>query len=269
MIIQVPLTALTVAVELDGDHYGEGYWQRIADRKYEPDTTGFIEDRCNTGVDFMDIGAANGAMTLIAASKGARVSAYEPDPRIHSVAARNIELNPELAPLITLHKKAISAESGTIKFRKDEDSAVLSSIVFTGHDTSTEVNIEKTSLLEEIENFHGDNSRTLILKMDIEGAEWGILSSGEILKCLSQHKSTLLLAVHPGFYRPFVPKMRGLDNFRRAIWHARNFTESSSVFALINTFGNIRRTNLDRVRNKIQFATLILGGYYEFIIEFN
>ena len=269
MIVQVPLRALTVTVELDGDYYGESYWQRIADREYEPDTIGFIEDWCNADVDFMDIGTANGAMTLIAASRGARVSAYEPDPRIHSVVARNIELNPDLALQITLHKKAISAESGTIKFRKDEDSAVLSSIVFTGHDVSTEVNIEKTSLKEEIENYHRDHSRTLILKMDIEGAEWGILRSGEILKCLSLHKSTLLLAVHPGFSRPFVPKMRGMDNLRRAIWHTRNFRESSKAFTLINTFGNIRRTNLDRVRNKNQFATLILGGYYEFIIEFN
>jgi FkbM family methyltransferase len=269
MIIEVPLSALTVRVELDGDHYGEDYWQRIADRKYEPDTIGFIEDRCNDDVDFMDIGAANGAMTLIAASRGARVSAYEPDPRIHSVVARNIELNLDLAPRITLHKKAISAESGTIKFRKDEDSAVLSSIVFTGHSESTEIEIEKISLNEEIENFHQNRSRTLILKMDIEGAEWGILKSEEILKSLSLHKSTLLLAVHPGFYRPFAPKMKGLDNIRRAIWHKRNFSESLRVFTLLNKFGITRRTNLDRVRNKNQFAALILGGYYEFIIEFN
>ena len=153
MIVHVPLSALTVMVELDEDHYGEDYWQRIADRNYEPDTIGFIEDRCNPDADFMDIGAANGAMTLIAASRGARVSAYEPNPRIHSVIARNIELNPDLEPLIALHKKAISAESGTIKFRKNEDSAVLSSIVFTGHDESTEEKIEKISLKEEIENF--------------------------------------------------------------------------------------------------------------------
>lgn len=32
----------------------------------------------------MDIGAANGAMTLIAASQGSRVSSYEPDPKIFS-----------------------------------------------------------------------------------------------------------------------------------------------------------------------------------------
>jgi hypothetical protein len=37
----------------------------------------------------------------------------------------------------------------------------------------------------------------------------------------------------------------------------------------LNEFGNIRRTNLDRVRNRKQFATLILAGYYEFIVEFD
>ena len=269
MIFDVLSKSFTITVELDGDHYGEEYWQRIADRKYEPDTIGFIEDRCHSNVDFMDIGAANGAMTLIAATNGARVSAYEPDPRIHSVVARNIELNPRLKTLITLHKKAISATSGTMKFRKDEDSSVLSSIVFTGHDESAEIEIEKISLKEEIENFHQNNSRSLILKMDIEGAEWGILKSVEILKCLSLHKATLILAVHPGFYRPFVPKMRGLDGLRQAIWHIRNFNESLTVFTLLNQFGSIRRTNLDKVRNKNQFATLVLAGYYEFIVEFH
>jgi FkbM family methyltransferase len=269
MIFQVLSNSLTVTVELDGDHYGEEYWQRVAERKYEPDTVGFIEDRCNPNVDFMDIGAANGAMTLIAAPNGAKVSAYEPDPRIHSVASRNIELNPKLRPQITLHNKAISAASGRLKFSRDEDSSVLSSIVFTGHDKSTEIEIEKISLKEEIENFHQNSARSLIIKMDIEGAEWGILKSKEVLKSLSLHKTTLLLAVHPGFYRPFVPKMRGLDYVRRAVWHIRNFNESSILFALVSKFGKIRRTNLDKVRNRNQFATLILGGYYEFIIEFD
>jgi len=269
MIFQVHSKSFEVTVELDGDHYGQEYWQRIANRKYEPDTIGFIEDRCNPNVDFMDIGAANGAMTLIAASRGARVSAYEPDPRIYSVVARNIELNPKSQHLVTLHKKAISAVSGSIKFRRDEDSSVLSSIVFTGHDVSTEVEIEKISLKEEIESFHQDNSRNLILKMDIEGAEWHILRSKEILNCLRLNKATLLLAVHPGFHRPFMPKMRVLDGTRRAIWHLQNFRESLIVFTLLNEFGNIRRTNLDRVRNRKQFATLILAGYYEFIVEFD
>ncbi len=100
-------------------------------------------------------------------------------------------------------------------------------------------------------------------------AEWGILRSAEILKCLSLHKSTLLLAVHPGFYRPYEPKMKGLDNILRAIWYMRNFSESLRVFTLVNKFGIIQRTNLDRVRNKNQFAALKLGGYYEFIVGFN
>jgi FkbM family methyltransferase len=269
MIFKVLSKSLILTVELTGDHYGEEYWQRIANRKYEPDTIGFIEDRCNPNIDFMDIGAANGAMALIAASEGARVSAYEPDARIYSVVSRNILLNPKLQPLITLHKKAISVESGSMRFRRDEDSSVLSSIVFTGHDPSTEIEIEKVSLIEEIENFHQVESRGLVLKMDIEGAEWRLIRSPEILKCLSRHKATLLLAVHPGFCRPFMAKKGSLGTITRGIWHMRNFHESLTVFSLVSKFGEIRRTNLDKVRNKIQFATLILAGYYEFIIDFD
>ena len=105
--------------------------------------------------------------------------------------------------------------------------------------------------------------------MDIEVAEWKILRSVEILKCLSLHKTTLLLAAHPGFHRPFVAKKRGLDNIRRAIWHMRNCHESLMVFTSLSKFGNIQRTNLDRVRNRNQSAALILGGYYEFLVEFH
>jgi DnaJ-domain-containing protein 1 len=39
-----------------------------------------VSKNSNPEVDFMDIGAANGAMTILAALQGARVKSYEPDP---------------------------------------------------------------------------------------------------------------------------------------------------------------------------------------------
>lgn len=96
----VQLKSSDVSVELDGDHYGAPFWDKISMRQYEPDTIGFLEDRCKDTTDFMDIGAANGAMTLIAASQGSRVSSYEPDPKIFRVVSQNVELNPDLKSLI-------------------------------------------------------------------------------------------------------------------------------------------------------------------------
>jgi FkbM family methyltransferase len=207
-------------------------------------------------------------MTLIAASMGARVSAYEPDPRIHQVVAQNIQLNTTIEKLVSLHNKAVSSTKGKLNFINGEDSSVISSIVFTGHDASSSTEIEICQLEEEIEQFHIDKSRELIVKMDIEGAEWKILKSDNSLNCLKINGATLLLAVHPGFYRPYVPKMRGLDRFRLVIWQMRNYRESLEVFQKIERFATIQRTNLNPITRKHQFAALVLAGYHEFILEF-
>jgi FkbM family methyltransferase len=265
---QVQLRNTKVTVELDGDYYGQEFWEKVSSRKYEPDTVGFLEDRCGPNTDFMDIGAANGAMTLIAASSGARVSAYEPDPRIHRVVQQNIHLNSQLKSSVILQNKAISSTKGKLNFLNGEDSSVISSIVFTGHDASSSVEIDICQLDEEIEIFHQDKSRKLIVKMDIEGAEWKILKSDMTLESLRINETTLLLAVHPGFYRPFVPKVRGLDRIRLAIWQLRNYRESIEVFNKLEKYTTIQRTNLNPITRKHQFAALVLAGYHEFILEF-
>ena len=268
MIHQVRLKSRDVKVELDGDYYGSEFWVRISNRMYEPDTIGFLEDRCDNQTDFMDIGAANGAMTLIAANEGSRVSSYEPDPKIHRVVSHNVKLNPPLDQQILVQNRAISVDNGILQFRKDGDSSILSSIVFTGHEATSSINIEVLSLSDEIEKFHIDKSRKLIIKMDIEGAEWRILKSRKALGALRANAATLLLAIHPGFYRPFVPKLRGLDKFRLVIWKLRNYQESVETFKLLTEYASIQRTNLNPIINKHQFATLVLAGYHEFIIEF-
>ena len=266
---KVQLKSSEVLVELDGDHYGAPYWDKISTRQYEPDTIGFLENRCNDTTDFMDIGAANGAMTLIAASQGSRVSSYEPDPKIFRVVCQNFESNPDLKSLIFLHNKAISDESFILRFKRDDNASILSAIVFTGHNNSDAVEIQVCSLAEEIERFHSDKSRQLLIKMDIEGAEWRILKSKPTLSALRENSATLLLAVHPGFHRPFVPRLRGLDEIRLIGWKLQNYRESLEVFELLTHCACIYRTNLNPVVNKHQFAALITVGYHEFILDFS
>lgn len=268
MLHQVQLLANSVTVDLQGDYYGAEFWNKVSNRRYEPDTIGFIEDYCDANSDFMDIGAANGAMTLIAANAGARVSAYEPDPKIHKVVEKNIKLNNNLASLIEIQNKAISSSQGTLNFLDGEDTSILSPIVFTGHDSTSSLMVEVLPIAAEIERFHCDKSRKLIIKMDIEGAEWRILKSEEALKSLKANSAILLLAVHPGFYRPFVPRVRGLDRLRLMLWQFRNYRESISTFDSLTKVATIRRTNLNLITRKHQFAALIRAGYHEFIVDF-
>jgi 2-polyprenyl-3-methyl-5-hydroxy-6-metoxy-1,4-benzoquinol methylase len=60
-------------VNLSEDFYGKDFWDRVSKSEYEPDTLDFLRRHCTQGTIFMDVGAANGAMTLIAANLGARV----------------------------------------------------------------------------------------------------------------------------------------------------------------------------------------------------
>lgn len=256
-----------VLVDLEDDSYGSNYWDRIENRLYEPDTLSFIEDNCHDSTDFMDIGAANGAMTLFAAINGARVFSYEPDPRIYEVVKRNINLNKKFE--ISLQNKAISNQSGTITFGSHDHQEVISEIVLTGLHKHTQQKIEVLALVEEVSRIHTDFKRKLVVKMDIEGAEWKILGDVDTLSELKRHSAVLLLAVHPGFYRPYKPFFKGIDKFRVALWHRQNQRDSRDLFRKLIKVSSVYRTNLNPIISSKQFALLVFAGYHEFVIDFN
>lgn len=269
MIHKVTVNQYELSVNLDGDYYGADFWDRISHRKYEPDTMGFIEDRCDQNTIFFDIGAANGAMSLIAASKGATVYAYEPDPRIFKVATNNFALNAQLPGEIKIMNKALSVSNGHLKFSRGSNTSILSDIIFSGVDDNENFNVEILSLADEISKNHQSIDTKLIIKMDIEGAEWTILQDNNTLNALSQHSAQLLLAVHPGFYRAYKPKnLVGIDFIRVFVWHFQNYLESKRLFSKLSKYSKIMRTNLNPIENKRQFGWLVFAGYHEWVLEF-
>ena len=265
-IVEISILRKKIRVDIEGDFYGEQYWRRIEKRNYEPDTIAFIESNCDLETDFMVIGAANGAMSIIAGILGARVSAYEPDGAIHKVFLRNLELNSESLNSIKLHKKALSDLNTVIEFSPTADNSILSSIVFSSTRNSEEF-VEVSSIIDEIDNFHYGKNRKLIIKMDIEGAEWRILSRDNVIKCLRRNRATILLAVHPGFTKP-IPKLANHNPITRSPWLFIQFLQSLRLYSKLIEFARISRTNGNAVINKYKFALLIAAGYHEFIIAF-
>ena len=156
----------TFYVELENDFYGEDFWQRIASNAYEPDTMSFLRNNVDTNCDFIDVGAANGAMTLLAGALGASVKSFEAAPGIYEVAKRNVEMNPQFSNRVSIHNSAISSENGTLEFSKSSNADVLSDIVFTGLGDER-FRIEIVKLSDVINNFHGKGKR-LVIKIDIE-----------------------------------------------------------------------------------------------------
>jgi len=145
---------------------------------------------------------------------------------------------------------------------------VLSSIVVSGFSKKPGKEIAIIPLFEELGRVHSDKARKLVVKMDIEGAEWKIIQSQECLDALKEHSAKMLLALHPGFHRPFKHFRFSPNRFRYLFWHMKNFQESLCAFKKMHRVAYIYRTNLNPVIKPRSFALLVLAGYHEFIVDF-
>jgi FkbM family methyltransferase len=263
---KVETFAGTFSVELENDFYGESYWRRVASNTYEPDTMSFLRNYVDSDCDFIDVGAANGAITLLAGALGASVRSYEAAPGIYEVAKRNIELNPQFCNEISIYNYAISSENGTLEFRRSSNKAVLSDIVFAGLGNE-KIEIKVVKLSDVVNDFHTPSKR-LVVKVDIEGAEWKILKDKETLEALFKHNAIVLLAIHPGFHRPVRSRRFAVKAIQKLCWQLRNAFEVYTVFKSLFKFALVKRTNFDEVKAPKKIVMLMFGGYFEFILEF-
>lgn len=262
-IIPVKTPFGVITVDLSNDFYGEEFWTNFATGLYEPDTLDFISRECHHETTLLDIGAANGAMTLFAALLGSSVISIEPNPHVYALLLRNLELNPSLAAKVTTLNSAIST-SNQISSANEVNPEILSPIVFTQWKESSQ-QLQVSSLTSLVESTVRNTKNKIVIKMDIEGAEWRILQDVETLASLRQANAKLLLAVHPGLVRP-LKNPRNL--LKRIVWHLSNISQIIKVFRSLKPYAILSRTNLNPVRNLTSFILLILGGYHEFIVDF-
>jgi len=119
---------------------------------------------------FLDIGSNVGVYSVIASGVcRANTWAFEPDPVTVRHLKRNIELN-KLGTLVTIHECALGREQGEIAFTVGLDT--INRIASTG-----DANIRMTRL-EKIDSIAGGAKPTMI-KIDVEGAEEGVLQGGD------------------------------------------------------------------------------------------
>lgn len=176
MLVKVENGSCQFNVDLSEDHYGENYWRSIANGIYEPDTLSFLFRNLANDVLFLDIGAANGAMSLIGACLGATVISFEPLPHMFRILERNVEVNKKLRKKITLKKLAVSSFSGKINFIQNANPQVLSDIVFsilTPEDKGQSVSV--TTLQEEFMQLDLEKFTKVVIKIDIEGGERALI----------------------------------------------------------------------------------------------
>jgi len=161
--------------------YGGNFW----DSPWEPSQQAFL-NQCLDSQDlhFIDVGAAIGAYTLMAAAKNVPVLAFEPGSQIFSELRENVFLNPEFSNKVELF-------NGFVVSKKDSKRRL-------GGFAQKTSSLDYSQTEYILSDFLKDK---MVIKMDIEGAEWALLQDTQFTSLLSQKEFILFLSVHIGFHR--------------------------------------------------------------------
>lgn len=171
----------------------ETFWDKVAAGAWEPDTLAAVGALAGPGTLLIDLGAWIGPISLMAAARGARVLAFEPDPRAFELLAANLAANPALAGAVRLHNRAAAPEPGRIRLgspRKPGDS--MGSILMAGNAAAT---WEADTLTSGDIAALADGAERIVLKIDIEGAEYALLP--HLAPLLGPRTAAALVAFHP------------------------------------------------------------------------
>jgi FkbM family methyltransferase len=152
----------------------QSFWDNFL--SWEQDDLNFVTEKGEQDKIFIDIGAWIGPYTLIAASMGMKVYAFEPDKVAFQELKKNIELNrfkykPQIFNygLSKLDAKAY-LYSNTNDFGKSESGLIN----YKNQQNTKKTQIELKNFLQEINKIknHNLNNKIKILKIDIEGGEF-------------------------------------------------------------------------------------------------
>jgi FkbM family methyltransferase len=140
-------------------------WSARAD-DYEKPVIDFLVKQLQPGDVFFDIGAFNGMYSMLAARRGARAIAFEPDPRSQDLLQRNIRANRlQCEPVFA----AVAATDGKIRLDRERAGHLQSRVGESG------VVVEAISL----DSFCRERGLWPdVVKIDVEGAERDVLRGG-------------------------------------------------------------------------------------------
>jgi FkbM family methyltransferase len=175
------------------------FWDRVEAGRWEPGTLAVLDDLIDARTTFVDLGAWVGPTTLHAAGRARRVLAVEADPAALDQLRRNLAVNPDLSSRIEVVPNAIHPTAGPVSLgakRKAGDS--MSSVLLArGPNAWTVDGITPAELAARLA---GDER--IVLKLDIEGAEYGLLP--HLGPLLTPRTIAILVSFHPRIAREAV-----------------------------------------------------------------
>ena len=174
----------------------QSFWSNFLN--WEQDDLNFVTEKGEQDKIFIDIGAWIGPYTLIAASLGMKVYAFEPDKVAFQELKKNIELNrfkykPQIFNygLSKLDSRAY-LYSNTNDFGKSESGLIN----YKNQQNTKKTQIELKNFLQEIDKIknHNLDNKIKILKIDIEGGEF--LFEKEIYDLVKLEKLYCIFSYH-------------------------------------------------------------------------
>jgi FkbM family methyltransferase len=145
--------------------------------KYEQDLWSVVSRFVSPGDTCLDIGANVGAVTLfLAKTVGAsgKVIGFEPGPAFFQRLKRNVDLNPDLKPVVELFNIGLADKEGVLHWAEDPE---FPGNAYMFGESGTEVRV----LTLDAVLGGGKLSRLDFIKVDVEGMEWEVLSGARNL----------------------------------------------------------------------------------------
>ena len=232
------------------EKYGAEFWDSVENGSWETEQLYELTRLAKPGNYFLDIGASNGVYSLIMASLGCEALAVEPDNQQYRALKTNLELNQGL-PITTRNGLVVASTGANLSpYALDAESNDVSS-------------------LEQI-NFINLLRREMksIIKIDIEGGEWSLLSDHKVITALEEHEQLFVyLSAHIGFFSQDYHKgalhrlkfrLRVLSELWTLYWFARKAT-SVSYLGLKTTPSRLLRQ--DRILGGSGFSSQIVFDF--------
>ncbi len=165
---------------------------------YEKDEFNLVKKQIKLGDVVIDVGANIGYFTVLFAELVGyygRVYAFEPDPENFKILKKNIEVNKY--ENVVLINKAVLEKDGKLKLYLGKED-MGNHKIYSGDEKRAVIEIEGISL----DNYFKDiNVKIDFIKIDVEGSEPGVISSGKEL--LRQSNIRIMTEYYPKLIKEY------------------------------------------------------------------
>ena len=247
------ITYSDISFNVDATGY-EPYWNSVAAGSWEPTTLDVI-NKLQSGETFIDCGGWIGALTLAAASKGANVVVYEPNPIAATMLQNNIDINPGFDELVTVKQQALNTYSGKTKLFNSKVLGFNNSRSTLTVQEGLEIEVPSVSIKEALTSDRWSDAT--LVKLDVEGTEFQILP--DLCEHLKNRSIALLVEFHPTYFESKTLNSSVLDecttalsSWQRRLWVSGTLTGLHSDTCLQDCMAG-RNTPVEDMCPKILF----------------